>query len=251
MLLEHKTVTEVVLMLIWHFVVEGKEKEMSEKLAAIQSVNPTLDIWSDRRMRAFFGVTAHYVENRMDELSSALLACKRFEGSHTGDRIAAELESILDLYDIKHKIDYVLTDNAANMKKAMTIALYSMENCAEGAASAYDEDAIDNPDIWQDVDDTNQSEILEMVNAHCRKERLSCFDHTLHVVVGDGLKHTKCVSSALAKCCKISSLVHTSSLFISTCTCTCTCDLGTCNISDEQHNRINRNVDYSYWVIPI
>ena len=189
------------------------QRHLSEKLAAIQSVNLTLDIWSDRRMRAFLGVTAHYVEHEMNDLSSALLACKRFEGSHTGDRIAAELESVLDLYNIKHKIDYVITDNAANMKKAMTIALYSMENCEEGAASAYDDAAIDNPEIWQDVDDIDQSEILEMVNAHCRKERLSCFDHTLHLVVGDGLKYTKCVSSALAKCCKISSLVHTSSLF--------------------------------------
>jgi len=32
-------------------------------------------------------------------------------------------------------------------------------------------------------------------------------------VVGDGLKSTRCVSAALAKCCKISSLLHTSSSF--------------------------------------
>jgi len=62
------------------------------------------------------------------------------------------------MYDIKHKIDYVVTDNAANTKKAMTIALYGMENCEEGDAD--DEAAIDNPEIWQDVDDTDQHKIL-------------------------------------------------------------------------------------------
>ena len=145
----------------------------------------------------------------MHELSSSLLTCSRFSGSHTGDHIAAEVESTLDLHDIKHNIDYVLTDNAANMKKAMTIAIYRMENCEEGDAEY--EAVIDNPEIWQDIDDTDQREMT--VNAHCRKKRLACFDHTLHLVVGDGLKDTKCVSSALAKCCKISCMLHTSSLF--------------------------------------
>jgi len=69
-----------------------------------------------------------------------------------------------------------------------------MENSEEGDSN--DEAATDNQEIWQDVDDTDQHEILEMVNAHCRKERLFCFDHTLHLVVGDGQKNTKCVSSA-------------------------------------------------------
>jgi len=137
---------------------EDVQRQLSEKLAAVQSVNLTLDIWSDRRMRAYLGVTAHYVVHGMHELSSSLLACSRFSGSHTGDRVAAELESTLDMYDIKHKIDYVVTDNAANMKKAMTIALYGMENCKEGDAD--DEAAIDNPEIWQDVDDTDQHKIL-------------------------------------------------------------------------------------------
>ena len=110
---------------------EDVQRQLSEKLAAVQSVNLTLDIWSDRRMRAYLGVTAHYVVHGMHELSSSLLACSRFSGSHTGDRVAAELESTLDMYDIKHKIDYVVTDNAANMKKAMTCLLYTSDAADE------------------------------------------------------------------------------------------------------------------------
>lgn len=38
----------------------------------------TVDIWSDRRMRGFLGVTVHFMEG--NELSTALLSCKRFFG---------------------------------------------------------------------------------------------------------------------------------------------------------------------------
>jgi hypothetical protein len=198
---------------------EDVRQQITDRLVHVRSVNLTLDIWSDRRMRSYLGITAHYVlsSSEKPELSSSVLACSRFSGSHTGERIAAELESILDLYDIKQKIDYIITDNAANMKKALTIVLYNMDDASnDGSADdeAHDpEAAIDNPEMWQDVDETDQHVILETVNASCKRERLSCFEHTLHLVVGDGLKDTKCVSSALAKCCKISIMIHTSSLF--------------------------------------
>lgn len=197
---------------------EDVRQQITQRLLDVRSVNVTLDIWSDRRMRSYLGITAHYVlsSSETSGLSSSLLVCRRFSGSHTGERIAAELESTLDLYGIKQKIDYIITDNAANMKKALTIVLYNMDDDNNGSADdeAHEpEAAIDNPDLWQDVDEADQHVILETVNASCKRERLSCFDHTLHLVVGDGLKDTKCVSSALAKCCKISSMIHTSSLF--------------------------------------
>jgi len=55
------------------------------------------------------------------QLFSALLSCTRFTGSHTGDRIAAEIEALLHFYGIKHKVDHFITDNAANMRKAFTV----------------------------------------------------------------------------------------------------------------------------------
>ncbi len=45
------------------------------------------------------------------------------------------------------------------------------------------------------------------------QHRLQCFAHTLQLVVGDGLKETRAVSSALAKVSRISSLLHTSTSF--------------------------------------
>lgn len=56
-------------------------------------------------------------------------------------------------------------------------------------------------------------EVNDAIVANCRRERLACFDHTLHLTVADGVKESQCVSAAVAKCCKISSMLHTSSLF--------------------------------------
>ena len=186
---------------------EKVEQQIGDSLDSVKSVNLTLDIWSDRTMRSYLGITAHYVAPGKSELCSSLLSCGRFSGSHTGERIAVEVESTLDQYHIKQKVDHVITDNAANMRKAMTITFSNIEDNAD------DEATIDNEEIWQDVNDEDQQEIFETLNSHCRRERLSCFDHTLHLVVGDGLKDTKCVSAALAKSCKLASLLHTSSLF--------------------------------------
>jgi hypothetical protein len=144
-----------------------------------------------------------------------VLACSRFPGSHTGQRIAAKLELTLD-FDIKQQIDYIITDNAANMKKTTTVVLYNIEDSKDGSVDVEADDAeaaTDNTEKWQDIDETDQNIILETVNANCQRERPSCFDHILYLDVGDGLKDTECVSSALTKCCKISSMVHTSSLF--------------------------------------
>lgn len=210
---------------------EVMQSTIVDMLTSVKSVNLTVDIWSDRKMRAYLGVTCHFVtvdEHACPKLQSLLLNCHRFSGSHTGERIASEFESILDAYEIKQKVDHVITDNAANMKKAMTLTLSceydddddnvasSISTAVEGVAvdaSGVHAVSVDEPELWQELAHDDEAEVANVINTHSRQERLSCFDHTLHLVVGDGLKSTRCVSAALAKCCKTSSLLHTSSSF--------------------------------------
>lgn len=178
------------------------------QLSTMKFVNATLDIWSDRQMRSYLGVTCHYISVDKFTLCSSLLCCTRFGGSHTGDRIASEIESLLDVYGIKQKVDYFITDNAANMKKAFSVTfMNNVEDAADENES--DERDVENSEMWQDVDENAEQEILATLTTHAHNERLSCFDHTLHLVVGDWLKDTKCVCLPA----KISSLLHTSSLF--------------------------------------
>ena len=81
--------------------IESRVAEIKEKikvsLAGADHVSVTVDIWSDRRMRGFLGVTGHVLATSEGvQLNSYLLACNRFKGSHTGERIAEAFDSICD-----------------------------------------------------------------------------------------------------------------------------------------------------------
>lgn len=52
---------------------------LKESLKACDDVALTIDIWSDRKMRGYLGVTGHYVDKDTG-LKSALLACDRIQG---------------------------------------------------------------------------------------------------------------------------------------------------------------------------
>ena len=54
-------------------------------------------------------------------MRSFLLSCQRFSGSHTGTIIAAAFDDILETYDLSNKVEYILTDNASNMKSAFKV----------------------------------------------------------------------------------------------------------------------------------
>ncbi|KAI4794639.1 hypothetical protein KUCAC02_031938 [Chaenocephalus aceratus] len=140
------------------------------------------------------------------ELKSNLLACDRFKGSHTAERICEQVEAVCGEYSIKNKIDYIISDNAANMRKAFTVCFPTDQEDED----VDEEDDLDDPELWHDLSLEDQ----ETVDAALAKEqRLQCFAHTLQLVVGDGLKETKGTTSSLAKLSKLSSLLHTSTTF--------------------------------------
>lgn len=84
--------------------------------------NVTVDIWSDRVMRSFMGITAHVMEEKLENplnLATYTLACCCFVGSHAGERISQQFNKVMEDYKIKQKLDFVITDNASNMKKSI------------------------------------------------------------------------------------------------------------------------------------
>ncbi|KAI4830100.1 hypothetical protein KUCAC02_001753 [Chaenocephalus aceratus] len=140
-------------------------------LEKADNVSVTVDIWSDRRMRGFLGVTAHWIDLNNDNLQmrSQLLACNRFKGSHTGERICEEFEQICEQYQIKKKVDHIICDNAANMKKAFTTCFPEQED---------EEDDLDDSDIWNDLTVEEQERVEHSLSAKTQT-RLQCFAHTL------------------------------------------------------------------------
>uniref|UniRef100_A0A3Q3IBN3 HAT C-terminal dimerisation domain-containing protein n=1 Tax=Monopterus albus TaxID=43700 RepID=A0A3Q3IBN3_MONAL len=180
---------------------------LKTQLSNTDHVSVTVDIWSDRKMRGFLGVTVHWIEKDMEriQLKSKLLGCDRFKGSHTGDRICEQFEAICDEYNIKEKLDFIISDNAANMRKAFTVCFPTQDEVHDD-----DGDHLDDPELWHDLS-LEEQETLDAAMA--KKQRLQCFAHTLQLVVRDGLKETKVASPALSKLSKLSSLLHTSTTF--------------------------------------
>jgi hypothetical protein len=62
---------------------KGRRKEIKD-LQEADTINATIDIWSDRKMRGFMATTVHCVKRGDYELKSDLLGIERFKGSQTG-----------------------------------------------------------------------------------------------------------------------------------------------------------------------
>ncbi|XDV31501.1 hypothetical protein PO909_002492 [Leuciscus waleckii] len=181
-----------------------------ERLQSQPSVSVTVDIWSDRRLRSFLGVTAHAVHcsNGSCVPEPYLLECRRFTGRHSGERISAAFEEILEEYGITQKVCYIIADNAANMKCAFKVQMPLQQ-----ASDTESENDLDDEELWENTDEDTELGLSG--------ERLSCFAHSLQLVVSDGMKEVKSFSLAIAKASFFSTLLHTSSAFKDTFESTC------------------------------
>ncbi|KAL0199462.1 hypothetical protein M9458_008002 [Cirrhinus mrigala] len=196
-----KTITEKHIPLL-----VGQVKDsIKRKLQAQSSVSITADIRSDRTMRSFLGVTAHGFNQKETRLESFLLDCRRFCGKHSGENIAMAFDEIVDEYNIASKVEYIITDNAANMKCAFEVKLPQDEQHSD--ESDVEHGDLDDESLWEDVTWEDETVLTR------RRQRLSCFAHSLQLVVHDGMKEAKAFSSALAQMSKFTSLLHTSTQF--------------------------------------
>uniref|UniRef100_A0A1X7SHK7 DUF659 domain-containing protein n=1 Tax=Amphimedon queenslandica TaxID=400682 RepID=A0A1X7SHK7_AMPQE len=95
---------------------------VKEHLKDVKELSLTMDIWSNRQMRSYTGITAHYISNW--KLQSLMLSCNRFKGSHTGEKIFQEYEDTVTYFGISSKVRHVVTDHASNMLKAFHLPGY-------------------------------------------------------------------------------------------------------------------------------
>lgn len=149
--------------------VSERQSKLISAIATAENLSVTMDIWPDRRIRGY-GVTAHWMNTAADAimLKSHLLACNRFKGSHSRERICEEFEQICDQYKIKQKMAAEADDDDAELCNALPV---------------------------------DEEERLSVTLTSKSQHRLQYFARTLESVVGDGRKETRAVSSALAKVC--------------------------------------------------
>ena len=120
-------------------------------------------------------------------------------GSHTGKRILDLYEQIATQYSITNKVNFIITDNASNMKAAFSTRFpISTHNIPD--------DPTDNDDLWSGETEDDSAACID-------GERLSCFAHTLQLSVGDGLRETKSISLAMSKGVKLAGTLHKSTIY--------------------------------------
>ena len=166
-------------------------------------------------MRSYLRITCHVVVEEEDddkiELKSLLLSCNRFSGRHTGQRIASTFESELQSAGIKDKIEYLVTDNAANMRSAFS-TIFPVERSEQLDPESVVQD--ENLDDFLNLNSEIEADFHESLDGCATaKTRLSCFAHSLQLVVRDGLTEAMVLSKAVAKASRLSSLLHRSTVF--------------------------------------
>ena len=166
-------------------------------LKDVKELSLTMDIWSNRQMRSYCGITAHFIKNW--EMFNVMLICNRFKGRHTGESIFQEYESTISTFEITSKVKHIITDHAANMLKAFNLPGFTQESEEE--------------DDFGDDEDVNIDEHVtrEVVNTLPAKHH-GCFAHSLQLVIKDGFKNASQISRVISKCSKIVSHVRKSTI---------------------------------------
>ena len=97
-----------------------EEKEMlKNELSKVESVSVTTDQWTSRAHEGYTTITAHFIDSNW-EVKSPVLLTRAKPQRHTAVNLAKELEEAFDEFSISDKITAVVTDNAANIKCAVS-----------------------------------------------------------------------------------------------------------------------------------
>lgn len=110
-----KTVTNVMLPAAY---VNAKQI-VEQKLQDIRTVCLTTDCWTSAANESYMAVTGHFITKEY-KLQSVLLECANFSGPHTSANLSTALIKIRDKFSLNNKILIVVTDNAPNIKNAVT-----------------------------------------------------------------------------------------------------------------------------------
>ena len=134
-----------------------EKSALKDDLLKQVSVALTTDLWTSMSTQSYLTVTGHYISEDW-VLKHCVLATKRITGRHTGENIYEALASIQTEYNIENKVAGITSDNAANMKAAVSRQKFST----------------------------------------CDRAYCQCFAHTLQLAIEDGLKQKPIENTAIA-----------------------------------------------------
>ena len=86
------------------------KKNLVNRLQETDAICLTIDLWTNRQIRSYSGVSCHYIMNF--NLCSPMLACSRFRATHTPQSISDKFDRTKCDFSIANKVSCVITDNA-------------------------------------------------------------------------------------------------------------------------------------------
>lgn len=103
--------------------------EMKDLVAKeAESVCMTTDCWTSRNNESFMAITIHFIDSKF-ELKSVLLGCFTFNESHTGINLSITIRNILNEWDLENKVVFAVSDNAHNIKNALSLLKFKSMGC--------------------------------------------------------------------------------------------------------------------------
>ncbi|CAB5386644.1 unnamed protein product [Rhizophagus irregularis] len=84
-----------------------------------KNISLTTDMWTSRGGQGYIGITCSYVDSNFN-LNEITLTVNYVRYPHTAQHITESLEEILEKWNLRDKVFTITTDNAANMKKAIS-----------------------------------------------------------------------------------------------------------------------------------
>ena len=198
------------------------KEDLRKSIDSAERISLCADIWSKKGMTAsFLGLTAHYYSRSKKAKCNITIAIRGFESPHTAERVSKLVDEIVSEWKIpSYKIFRILTDNGSNMIAAFKgdIHVQSFND-----QEFEDDDAIELDSNSSDSEDEDEEKAVEVTTpeepcieraledyddhetqcdiAMTLYQRVSCFTHTLQLVVHmhDASPHIKSTISKAHK----------------------------------------------------
>lgn len=106
---------------------QKERASLQDRVNNAKAVCLTTDSWTSQTTTSFLSVTCHFIENY--KMVSCLLDCFEFSDRHTADNLAEELLRVAKEWHVEHKVVGCVTDNAANITKAVKTLKWTHHPC--------------------------------------------------------------------------------------------------------------------------
>uniref|UniRef100_A0A1X7UB02 DUF659 domain-containing protein n=1 Tax=Amphimedon queenslandica TaxID=400682 RepID=A0A1X7UB02_AMPQE len=136
--------------------------KVKDQLHLAKVVALTLDLWSNRQMRGYLGITCHFINDNW-AMQYIMICCKRVWGRHTAENFAHCYDEVTSAFNSSDKVTTVVTDIAYNVVKAFRLPGFDDTDDEEEILSYDDELHEDDGILFLNEEDSQESVVLMII----------------------------------------------------------------------------------------